>query len=372
MVDLVPNARQQFLDVNQSPLVGGMVFMYVPNTTIPKATWADQAGTIPNPNPIILDAVGSAAIWGQGLYRQVVEDSLGNVIWDALTNPPGELNATGTNAGCVVWFAASAPPGGFLECNGAAVSRATYNLLFAAVGTTWGAGDGTSTFNVPDLRGYFIRAWADTGTIDSGRVFGSTQTDATNQANLTGTIGSLAGAGSITGTLTLPGSPGAGVGAESGGQNIGKDGTYTVTVPTGALNATVTLSGAPGITAQMETRPVNVALLPCISTGAGPGNTNGGTLVLGVTEVNHALSPYTLLPTDTMLLCNPTGGPIIINPPANPVLGQVIYIKDVFGLASIIDYIEFSFTIDGIANPKMTAPYDARTIAFTGPWSFLT
>jgi len=50
----------------------------------------------------------------------------------------------------VPWSSASVPSG-FLECNGAAVSRTTYSALFAIVGTTYGAGDGSSTFNVPDL-----------------------------------------------------------------------------------------------------------------------------------------------------------------------------------------------------------------------------
>ena len=51
----------------------------------------------------------------------------------------------------VPWTSASVPTG-FLECNGAAVSRSTYSALFAIVGTTYGAGDGASTFNLPDLQ----------------------------------------------------------------------------------------------------------------------------------------------------------------------------------------------------------------------------
>ena len=51
----------------------------------------------------------------------------------------------------VPWSSASVPSG-FLECNGAAVSRSTYSALFAIVGTTYGAGDGASTFNLPDLQ----------------------------------------------------------------------------------------------------------------------------------------------------------------------------------------------------------------------------
>ena len=56
-------------------------------------------------------------------------------------------------AGVIQMFAGSTPPAGWLLCNGQAVSRTTYAELFAAIGTTWGAGNGSTTFNVPDLRG---------------------------------------------------------------------------------------------------------------------------------------------------------------------------------------------------------------------------
>jgi len=52
-----------------------------------------------------------------------------------------------------IWPGASLPSGGWLWCDGAAVSRATYAALFAAIGTAFGAGDGSTTFNLPDLRG---------------------------------------------------------------------------------------------------------------------------------------------------------------------------------------------------------------------------
>lgn len=55
--------------------------------------------------------------------------------------------------GVVADFAGAAAPSGWLLCDGAAVSRSTYAALFAAIGTAWGVGDGSTTFNVPDLRG---------------------------------------------------------------------------------------------------------------------------------------------------------------------------------------------------------------------------
>ena len=57
----------------------------------------------------------------------------------------------GTATGTILPWSAASLPSGFLECNGAAVSRSTYSALFAIVGTTYGAGDGSSTFNLPNL-----------------------------------------------------------------------------------------------------------------------------------------------------------------------------------------------------------------------------
>ena len=82
----------------------------------------------------------------------------------------------GTPAGAVIYHAANAPPTGFIKANGASLSTTTYADLFAAIGYTFG-GSGSS-FNVPDLRGEFMRGWDDSRGIDSGRSFGSSQTDA--------------------------------------------------------------------------------------------------------------------------------------------------------------------------------------------------
>ncbi len=56
-------------------------------------------------------------------------------------------------SGTVTDFAGTSAPTGWLECGGAAVSRTTYAALFSAIGTTWGAGDGSTTFNLPNLNG---------------------------------------------------------------------------------------------------------------------------------------------------------------------------------------------------------------------------
>ena len=83
------------------------------------------------------------------------------------------ITTSGTSAGVITFngftgmvaaFAMSSAPTGWLTCDGTAVSRTTYSDLFTAIGTTWGAGDGTTTFNLPDLRGAFLRGTGSHGT----------------------------------------------------------------------------------------------------------------------------------------------------------------------------------------------------------------
>ena len=64
----------------------------------------------------------------------------------------GQLLEGGIPTATIVPWSDSSVPSGFLECNGAAVSRSTYAALFAIIGTTYGVGDGSTTFNVPDLQ----------------------------------------------------------------------------------------------------------------------------------------------------------------------------------------------------------------------------
>ena len=81
-------------------------------------------------------------------------------------------------SGAVLYFSGRTAPAGWLKANGAAVSRTAYAALFAAIGTTYGAGDGRNTFNLPDIRAEFIRGWDDGRGVDAGRVFGSAQAHA--------------------------------------------------------------------------------------------------------------------------------------------------------------------------------------------------
>lgn len=169
-------------------------------------------------------------------------------------------------AGEVRMFARTSAPTGWLACDGSAVNRVTYAALFAAIGTTYGAGDGSTTFNVPDCRGVFVRG-AGSQTI-SGVTYtgsqGTTQgdlvqghkhgvTDPGHGHNLqfsTSTGGSIY----MTYTGTAFGTPGVTYGG-------GVANTTGLTVETPTTDGS---NGTPRTGA--ETRPANVCLLYCIST----------------------------------------------------------------------------------------------------------
>lgn len=117
-----------------------------------------------------------------------------------------------TAGGTMKAFAANKTPiGGWLFCNGGAVSRLRYRNLFNAIGTTYGVGDGSTTFNLPDMRGYFLRGHDTGGAVDAGRAFGSTQDDAFEAHNHTFTDFAaniqtqvLADTGGAGGNVSLP------------------------------------------------------------------------------------------------------------------------------------------------------------------------
>jgi microcystin-dependent protein len=100
----------------------------------------------------------------------------------------------GIPTGTVVPFAANSAPSGWVLCNGGLYGRTSGDPspqpnLFGVIGTTYGAGDGLTTFAVPDLRGMFVRGFDNGRGIDPLRVFGTTQADAFKSHNHTGLTG---------------------------------------------------------------------------------------------------------------------------------------------------------------------------------------
>jgi microcystin-dependent protein len=137
-------------------------------------------------------------------------------------------------AGAVQPFAMNSAPTGWLACNGDAVSRSTYSGLFSAISTTYGAGNGSTTFNLPDLRGYFVRGSGTNSDGTASGTFGAKQADALK---------------SHTHTYGWKGTT-------YGGANGGNGGTWQVDSTQSTSDASTGASG--------ETRPKNIAMLYCI------------------------------------------------------------------------------------------------------------
>lgn len=157
-------------------------------------------------------------------------------------------NALPFIVGQVSFFAMSSAPAGFLKCSGQAVSRTTYAALFTAIGTLYGAGDGSTTFNLPDLRGEFLRGLDDGRGVDVDRVLGASQNDALQ--NIVGSLpGGRTGQGAATGPFAKISEATNGVAGSSA-----THGYYEFDASRTARTAA-------------ETRPRNVALLACIFTG---------------------------------------------------------------------------------------------------------
>lgn len=117
-------------------------------------------------------ALSGGNITANGIYELIYSAALdSNSGGWLLLNPTMSFKPVGAYE----IMAAPVVPAGFLYCDGRAVSRTTYAALFNVIGTRFGAGDGSTTFLLPDWRGNFMRGWDDGRGLDSGRVFGSQQ-----------------------------------------------------------------------------------------------------------------------------------------------------------------------------------------------------
>jgi microcystin-dependent protein len=234
-------------------------------------------------------------------------DSSQWVMVASATMTGGSTPSSGRVPGEIATFAMSTAPTGWLECDGALISRTLYPALFTAIGTTYGAGDGSTTFGKPDFRGEFLRGWDDGRGVDSGRTIGSAQAQAlishthTQQGSFTtgyvsvdhshtqaGTwaSGGRSAAHSHSQSDNLSGNLAANWGCYTGGGftnevMIGRAGglqTGTESADhshntgiggqTGGISAnhthSVTISGATTAAGGTETRPRNVAVMYCI------------------------------------------------------------------------------------------------------------
>lgn len=89
----LPNGKQQIVDANGAPCVGCKLYFYIPSTNVPKDTFIDADQTALNQNPVTLDSLGTATIYGVGTYRQILKDATGVTLWDQIVSDAVSLNA---------------------------------------------------------------------------------------------------------------------------------------------------------------------------------------------------------------------------------------------------------------------------------------
>jgi hypothetical protein len=165
--------------------------------------------------------------------------------------------------GAIDFFAANAAPTGWLKANGAAISRVSYAGLFATIGTTYGAGDGSTTFNIPDLRGEFLRGFDDGRGADPGRAFGSWQVATAFMGDGEGVNTGIPNLNDATHKSVL------GFDLDVAPANVTPvTFNYLLAIPADLANVTTTgqhVAGAANTLSDFaRTRPRNVALLACI------------------------------------------------------------------------------------------------------------
>lgn len=185
------------------------------------------------------------------------------------------LNPVVIPAGTIITKMSTNAPSGYLYCDGSAVSRTTYAALFADIGVTYGVGDGSTTFNLPDLRGLFLRGQADGQPTDPDRESRTDSGDGTTIGDNVGTKQGDATSGPnnpFIGTTSTGGSHGHGLTYWDGATvfatattrffnagntwtSSGSGGTNTGAVASGGSHDHTTTVTAGG---DLETRPTNI------------------------------------------------------------------------------------------------------------------
>ncbi len=258
---------------------GYKLWTYEAGTSTPLETYTTSAGDVANPNPIILNALGEAEVFvteavkltlmdtadatqdgwpvdnidpttvtaedvgftpAGGLISTNVQDAVEEV--NTVVGTKADADASGfETSGTVKAWPTDSVPTGYLECDGSAVSRATYPNLFGEIAEIYGVGDGSTTFNLPDYRGEFLRGYDNSSGTDPDAATRTDSGDGTTTGDNVGTKQADA-FDEHTHSNQLPGN--------THGITTGTD----QSVPRSG-------NGTTGATGGNETRPTNVAVM---------------------------------------------------------------------------------------------------------------
>ena len=221
MPSILPQGKTTFFATNGTPLALGSVYFYAPGTTTPKTTWSDSAGTIPNTNPVVLDAYGQAIVWGTGSYRQVVKDSTGATIWDQVVSDA--LGGTSISTAMQPVVSAATIADANTQLGLGTGNWPTFKALLlngAGTGTTYSWAAGNSAFQPGNISGGASQLTDNSsGAVFNGSISGTTLTVSSLTSGVVYVGYGVVGTGVAAGTTITA------LGTGTGGL-----GTYTVSI----------------------------------------------------------------------------------------------------------------------------------------------
>jgi microcystin-dependent protein len=189
--------------------------------------------TVPLSGSISGIAVGSVPVWNGSAWVKPSGTPDGTKFLRDDGTWAAPVSASSAPTGAVSPFAGSSAPADWLLADGSAVSRSTYAALFAVISTTYGTGDGSTTFNVPDLRGRTVAGYAASGGHSDVATLGNNDGVAAANRRPKHNHTASTTADRITGTWS-PGASGGGTAPaawSAGSVSVGPGGTAPVDAP---------------------------------------------------------------------------------------------------------------------------------------------
>lgn len=240
-------ANAQTVTVSGFANTNGQTFYFVAGATNTGALSLSVNGGSPI-SVVKTTTTGTAILTG-------TEVVAGNVIGVTYYSTTGQFQLVTNNVsiatppGQVATYAMTSCPAGWLTANGSAVSRTTYSVLYSTIGSTWGNGDGSTTFNLPDLRGMFVRGTGTNATYPtaSGPSVGTYAADTYLNHNHTDS--------GHTHSYNVPSGTSQAIGGSGSNYYVSTGGSTTGTGNANIQNST---------TGSTETRPKNYGVLYCI------------------------------------------------------------------------------------------------------------
>lgn len=179
MIRLIDILASGVTDSAGAALSSGTVTFYQAGSTVLETVYEDFALTDPHSNPATLNDAGILVAYTDSRLKLVISDNTGAVVRtiDNVGTADSDVSdsvsiSNQVPSGAISAYGGNSAPTGWLICDGSAVNRTTYSSLYSAIGTTWGSGDGVTTFNIPDLRGRTIIG-AGTGSGLTARTLGA-------------------------------------------------------------------------------------------------------------------------------------------------------------------------------------------------------